>query len=75
LREIVTQKVAKTIYSVPDGIARRYICIPKIPIWYILEGLGINNVDILQTFGVVYDNLIDFEVTWYIFSYFGILNQ
>jgi hypothetical protein len=33
------------------------------------------NWNILQTFGIFYDHLVQFVFTWYIFSGFGIMHQ
>jgi hypothetical protein len=45
-------------------VARWRIFIPKIPILYTLEGLGVEN------FGKFYDHLVYVMIIWYIFYYF-----
>jgi hypothetical protein len=46
----------------PDGV----VFIPKIPIWYTLEGLGMENI------GIFYGHLVYFTAMWYSLRPFGI---
>jgi hypothetical protein len=60
--------------GLPDGIFL-YIFQIKSQLWYILEGLGMENVGIfyghfvsLKLFVKLYCRLVYFEVIWYIFA-------
>jgi hypothetical protein len=66
-----------------NRVARWFAFKPKIPIWVNFGGslnwkmlkyfMAIWNI--LQTFEIIYDHLVQFVFIWYIFSGFGIMRQ
>jgi hypothetical protein len=57
----------------PNGI---FTYIPKIQVWYLFEGLGMENLGIYySTYGEFCEHLVYFVVTGYISSHFGMLYQ